>query len=207
MLSTYDRYQRIAPLYDLLDLPFEYGRYRKIRPQLFQGLSGRILDAGVGTGRNISFYPPEAHVVGIDLSPAMLARASRRASRLGRVVELLQMDITRLEMPDQSYDAVVASFLFCVLPEQLQLPALREIERVLKPGGTLRLIEYVRPQGMLRSALASLWAPWMAWAYGAGFDRRTEQHVSKSGLELLESRFLVNDLIKLMSLRKPHTRG
>lgn len=207
MLSTYDRYQRIAPLYDLLDLPFEYGRYRKIRPQLFQGLSGRILDAGVGTGRNISFYPPEAHVVGIDLSPAMLARASRRASRLGRVVELLQMDITQLEMPDQSYDAVVASFLFCVLPEQLQLPALREIERVLKPGGTLRLIEYVRPQGMLRSALASLWAPWMAWAYGAGFDRRTEQHVSKSGLELLESRFLVNDLIKLMSLRKPHTRG
>lgn len=207
MLSTYDRYQRIAPLYDLLDLPFEYGRYRKIRPQLFQGLSGRILDAGVGTGRNISFYPPEAHVVGIDLSPAMLARASRRASRLGRVVELLQMDITRLEMPDQSYDAVVASFLFCVLPEQLQLPALREIERVLKPGGTLRLIEYVRPQGMLRSVLASFWAPWMAWAYGAGFDRRTEQHVSKSGLELLESRFLVNDLIKLMSLRKPHTRG
>lgn len=207
VLSTYDRYQRIAPLYDLLDLPFEYGRYRKIRPQLFQGLSGRILDAGVGTGRNISFYPPEAHVVGIDLSPAMLARASRRASRLGRVVELLQMDITQLEMPDQSYDAVVASFLFCVLPEQLQLPALREIERVLKPGGTLRLIEYVRPQGMLRSVLASIWAPWMAWAYGAGFDRRTEQHVSKSGLELLESRFLVNDLIKLMSLRKPHTRG
>lgn len=207
MLSTYDRYQRIAPLYDLLDLPFEYGRYRKIRPQLFQGLSGRILDAGVGTGRNISFYPPEAHVVGIDLSPAMLARASRRASRLGRVVELLQMDITRLEMPDQSYDAVVASFLFCVLPEQLQLPALREIERVLKPGGTLRLIEYVRPQGMLRSVLASFWAPWMAWAYGAGFDRRTEQHVSKSGLELLDSRFVVDDLIKLMSLRKPHTRG
>lgn len=207
VLSTYDRYQRIAPLYDLLDLPFEYLRYRRIRPQLFQGLSGRILDAGVGTGRNISFYPPEAHVVGIDLSPAMLARASRRASRLGRVVELLQMDITRLEMPDQSYDAVVASFLFCVLPEQLQLPALREIERVLKPGGTLRLIEYVRPQGMLRSVLASFWAPWMAWAYGAGFDRRTEQHVSKSGLELLESRFLVNDLIKLMSLRKPHTRG
>jgi len=207
VLSTYDRYQRIAPLYDLLDLPFEYGRYRKIRPQLFQGLSGRILDAGVGTGRNISFYPPEAHVVGIDLSPAMLARASRRASRLGRVVELLQMDITRLEMPDQSYDAVVASFLFCVLPEQLQLPALREIERVLKPGGTLRLIEYVRPQGMLRSVLASFWAPWMAWAYGAGFDRRTEQHVSKSGLELLDSRFVVDDLIKLMSLRKPHTRG
>ena len=49
-LSNFDRYQRIAWAYDLLDLPFEYGRYRKIRPQIFRGLSGRILDAGVGTG-------------------------------------------------------------------------------------------------------------------------------------------------------------
>jgi len=57
-LSNFDRYQRIAWAYDLLDLPFEYGRYRKIRPQIFSGLSGRILDAGVGTGRNFPFYPP-----------------------------------------------------------------------------------------------------------------------------------------------------
>jgi hypothetical protein len=54
-LSNLERYQRIARVYDLLDLPFEYGRYRKIRPLLFRGLSGRILEAGVGTGRNIPF--------------------------------------------------------------------------------------------------------------------------------------------------------
>lgn len=52
MTSTFERYQRIAPFYDLLDLPFEYGRYRQLRPLLFQGLSGRPLDAGVDTGRN-----------------------------------------------------------------------------------------------------------------------------------------------------------
>ena len=57
MSSNLDRYERIAPLYDLLDLPFEYSRYRKIRPLLFQGLKGRVLDAGIGTGRNIQFYP------------------------------------------------------------------------------------------------------------------------------------------------------
>lgn len=78
MTSTLERYQRIAPLYDLLDLPFEYGRYRRIRPLLFHGLSGRILDAGVGTGRNMPFYPPGTSVVGIDLSRAMLARAEHR---------------------------------------------------------------------------------------------------------------------------------
>lgn len=207
MRSTLERYQRIASLYDLLDLPFEYGRYRRIRPLLFQGVSGRILDAGVGTGRNIPFYPPDSQVVGIDLSPAMLARAARRARKLGRSVELHRMDVTRLDMPDRSFDAAVASFLFCVLPDERQVAALREIGRVLKPGGILRLLEYVRPKGALRSALARLWEPWMAWAYGAGFDRHTEQHVPESGLELLESRFVVDDLIKLISLRASEIKG
>jgi len=202
MTSTFDRYQRIAPFYDLLDLPFEYARYRHIRPQLFAGLSGRILDAGVGTGRNIPFYPANAYVVGIDLSPAMLARAMRRARPLGPTVEFHQMDITRVALQERSFDAAVGSFLFCVLPDNLQVPALREIKRVLKPGGVLRLLEYVRPKGRLRAAMARLWEPWMAWAYGAGFDRRIEEHVVESGLEILESRFVVEDLIKLISARR-----
>ena len=78
MPSTLDRYQRIARFYDGLDKGFERRRYKPIRPQLFQGLSGRVLDAGVGTGRNIPHYPSGATMVGIDLSPAMLARAERR---------------------------------------------------------------------------------------------------------------------------------
>ncbi|HJZ42179.1 MAG TPA: class I SAM-dependent methyltransferase, partial [Hyphomicrobiaceae bacterium] len=108
--SNLGRYERIAPFYDLLDLPFEFRRYRKIRPLLFQGLTGRILDAGVGTGRNIPFYPPGAEVVGIDISAAMLARAERRRLSLGADVQLRQMDVTQLEFPDQSFDAAIATF-------------------------------------------------------------------------------------------------
>jgi ubiquinone/menaquinone biosynthesis C-methylase UbiE len=201
MTSPFERYQRIAPFYDLLDLPFEYGRYRRIRPQLFAGLAGRILDAGVGTGRNIPFYPAGAEVVGIDLSYAMIGRADRRADRLGRKIEFHQMDVTRMTFPDRSFDAAVASFLFCVLPNDLQVPALREIERVLKPGGTLRLLEYVRPTGAFRAFVAGLWEPWMHWAYGAGFDRRTEEHAKETALTLVESRYVVPDLIKILTLR------
>src|SRR5205085_8119269 len=109
LLSNFERYQRIAWVYDLLDLPFEYGRYRKIRPLLFRGLSGRILDAGVGTGRNFPFYPPGSEVVGIDLSPAMLARAERRRPTAAARVELRQMDVTRLGFPDRSFDAAIAT--------------------------------------------------------------------------------------------------
>jgi ubiquinone/menaquinone biosynthesis C-methylase UbiE len=205
--SNLDRYQRIAPFYDLLDFPFEYGRYRRIRPQLFQGLSGRILDAGVGTGRNVPFYPADAHVLGIDLSPAMLARAKRRAQRLGRAVELRRSDVTSLELPDRSFDAAVSSFLFCVLPNELQVPALREIARVLKPEGAFRLLEYVRPKGAVRAAVARLWEPWMAWAYGAGFDRATEEHMPEGGFAVRESQFVVDDLIKLISATKLPTEA
>ena len=201
MLSTIERYQRIAPVYDLLDLPFEYERYRRIRRLLFQGLSGRLLDVGVGTGRNFPFYPPGSQVVGIDISAAMLARAEPRRKSAATEVELRQMDVTRLDIPDRTFDAAVATFLFCVLPEELQVPALKELGRVVKPGGPVRLLEYVRPQRTVRRVLARLWEPWIAWAYGASFDRRTEEHIPDAGLELTEARFVVDDLVRLMSAR------
>jgi len=199
--SNFARYQRIAPFYDLLDLPFEYGRYRKIRPQLFAGLSGFILDAGVGTGRNFPFYPPGAKVMGIDLSPAMLARAARRCPSASADIELRQMDVTRLDLPDRHFDASIATFLFCVLPDDLQVRGLRELGRVTKPGGVIRLLEYTRPRGALRRAMTRLWEPWVYWAYGAGFDRRTEQHIPEAGLRLVQSRFVVDDLIKILEAR------
>lgn len=200
-LSNFDRYQRIAWAYDFLDLPFEYGRYRKIRPQLFRGLSGRILDAGVGTGRNFPFYPANSAVIGIDLSPAMLAHAQRRLSAAATSVELRRMDVTRLEFPDRYFDAAVATFLFCVLPDELQVAGMRELRRVVKPGGIIRCLEYTRPSGGLPRAMTRLWEPWVRWAYGAGFDRQTERKAPEAGLQLFESRFVHDELIKLLGAR------
>jgi demethylmenaquinone methyltransferase/2-methoxy-6-polyprenyl-1,4-benzoquinol methylase len=197
-LSNFERYERIAWAYDLLDLPFEYGRYRKIRPLLFRGLSGRILEAGVGTGRNFPFYPAGSEVVGIDLSRAMLARAERRRPLASAKVELRQMDVTRLRFPDRSFDAAVSTFLFCTLPDELQVAAMRELGRVVKPGCVIRCLEYTRPSGGLRRAMTRLWEPWVYWAYGAGFDRQTEKHVPEAGLHLFESRFVADELIKLL---------
>ncbi len=200
--SISERYRRIAPFYDLLDFPFEFHRYRSLRPLLFEGLSGRLLDAGVGTGRNLPFYPAGSSVVGIDISLAMLARAERRRSQSrAAAVELKQMDVTRLEFPAASFDAAVATFLFCVLPDELQVAALRELSRAVKPGGPIRLLEYVRPKGALRRIVARFWEPWMVWAYGAGFDRRTEEHIYEAGLEVLSARYVVADIIKLICTR------
>ena len=194
-------YERIAPFYDLLDLFFEYGRYRALRPQLFQGLSGTLLDAGIGTGRNMPFYPQECRVVGIDVSPAMLAGAARRSERLGRPVGLVEMDVCQTGFADSSLDAVVATFLFCVLEPRQQLPALRELARVCKPNGQIRLLEYSYSKDPVRRFIMRLWAPWVRWAYGAAFDRNTEQYLAEAGLQLVESRYLHRDIIKLIIAR------
>jgi ubiquinone/menaquinone biosynthesis C-methylase UbiE len=202
MASNFDRYQRIAPFYDLLDLPFERRRYRALRPLLFRGLSGRLLDAGVGTGRNFPFYPAGVSaVVGIDLSPRMLARAKRRRDLSPIPIELRQMDVTKLDFANNTFDAAVATFLFCVLPDQLQVPALQELGRVVKPGGPIRLLEYVRPRATLRRIISKIWEPWIAFAYGASFDRQTEKHLSAAGLKLDESRYVLDDLIRLICAR------
>ena|SRR5579872_2434899 len=200
MLSNVERYERIAPFYDLLDLPFERKRYSGLRPLLFENLDGKLLDAGVGTGRNCAYYPPAATVSGIDTSPRMLARASERCPTLAAGGRLYQMDVTDLKFPAGSFDGAVASFLFCVLPNDLQVPALRELGRVVKPGGLIRLLEYVRPHGTLRRMVSRIWQPWIAWVYGASFDRETEQRVPAAGLKVVESRFVVDDLLKMITV-------
>jgi ubiquinone/menaquinone biosynthesis C-methylase UbiE len=202
VIDNLARYQRIAPYYDALDLPFELRRYRTLRPLLFENLAGRLLDAGVGTGRNFPFYPPDATVIGIDLSPAMLVRADRRRNQATARIHLQQMDVTKLAFPNDTFDAAVATFLFCVLPDELQVPALRELGRVVKPGGPIRLLEYVRPQRTVRRIVSRIWQPWIAWAYGASFDRETEKHLAGAGLELVEGRYVVDDLVKLITARR-----
>lgn len=203
MLSNVDRYQRIAPFYDLLDLPFERKRYSTLRPLMFLDLGGRLLDAGIGTGRNCAYYPPDAEVSGVDNSTAMLERARLRCPAVAQAGHLYQMDVTDLKFPAGSFDAAVATFLFCVLPNDLQVPALRELGRVVKPGGLIRLLEYVRPRGKFRRIMSRIWQPWIAWAYGASFDRETQRRVPDVGPVVVESRFVVDDLLKLITVRAP----
>jgi ubiquinone/menaquinone biosynthesis C-methylase UbiE len=196
-------YRSIARLYDLLDLPFERGRYAPIRPVMFAGLAGRLLDAGVGTGRNMGFYPGDAQVTGIDLSPAMLSRAIARRGQLGVEVELLERDVCDTRLPDGHFDAAVATFLFCVLDHSLQLPALRELARIVRPGGEIRILEYQYSARPWKRFVMRLWAPWVRLAYGATFDRTTEQYLPQAGLEIVEERFLFEDIIKLIVARVP----
>jgi ubiquinone/menaquinone biosynthesis C-methylase UbiE len=194
-------YTAIPKFYDLLDLPFEYRRYRPLRRLLFKGTGGEVLDAGVGTGRNMPFYPPGATMTGIDLSPGMLARAEDRKKALGIATDLHQVNVTGTGLADGRFDFIIATFLFCVLGDDDQLPALRELRRICKPDGEIRILEYEYSKIPWTRFVMRLWAPWVRLMYGAAFDRHTERYVDAAGLRLVEERFVFKDVIKILILR------
>ena len=198
---TEARYDRVAPIYDLMEMLPEQ-QFRTWREKLWARVpEGRVLEAGVGTGKNFPYHPPGVEVVGIDISQRMLHRAQRRAEELGKTLELHQMDAQRLDFPDDSFDAAVATFVFCSVPDAVQ--GLRELGRVVKPEGRIFLLEHVRinePEVIGR--LMDLVDPLVLRLMGPHINRRTEQNVRRAGLQVERVEALAPlDLVKLIVAR------
>ena len=127
---TRNRYQRISGLYDLMEILPEQ-KYLPWRDKLWAMIKGpRILEVGVGTGKNMPFYPPGLQVTGIDLTPGMLEHAREKAAKLNLDVDLRLGDTQSLDFEDDTFDSVVATFVFCSVPDPIL--GLRELERVTK---------------------------------------------------------------------------
>lgn len=95
-------------------------------------------------GKNIPYYPEGLEITAIDLTPGLLERAKVRTQEFGKPVILSLGDVQRLEFSDQSFDTVAATFVFCSVPNPIL--GLQEIQRVLKPGGILLLLEHMRSE-------------------------------------------------------------
>ncbi|HYY81407.1 MAG TPA: class I SAM-dependent methyltransferase [Actinomycetes bacterium] len=103
--------------------------------------SGEVLEVAIGTGRNLPHYPQGIRLTGVEFSPAMLALARRRADELGLKVDLRVGDAQALDLPDACFDTVVCTLSLCAIPDDRQ--AVAEMWRVLRPGGTLLLLDHV----------------------------------------------------------------
>ena len=175
-------YDRMARLYDPMEALAER-RYRPWREQLWSMVGGpNVLEIGVGTGKNLPYHPPGLTVTGIDLSPRMLERARRLAEREGFDVELRQGDVQALDFPSDSFDEAVASFVFCSVPDPVL--GLREVRRVLKPGGHLFVIEHVRAANAVAGRAMDLMNPIAVRATGVNVNRRTAENIRSAGFTI-----------------------
>ena len=135
-------YQQMAGGYDRMIATWERLLFEDGRRWVCSQARGDVLEIGVGTGRNLDAYPHDVHLIGIDLSPAMLDLARARALQMGCDVDLQLGDAQALSFASESFDTVVVTLTLCAVPDD-QL-AIHEIARVLRADGRLVWLEHVR---------------------------------------------------------------
>lgn len=185
-----------------MELPENLG-LRRLREETLRGVHGRVLELGVGTGRNLPLYPSAVeHLFGIDPDEVMLGRAEKRARRLPFPVELLLVSAEELPFDDGSFDAVVSTLVFC--PVSDPPTALSEVRRVLKRGGEFRLLEHVRmerePVAWLQERATPLWK---RVAGGCHLDRDTLAAVREVGFEVERVERHLDGLMLTVFARNP----
>ncbi len=182
-MSIISKYNHVSYIFDIMETPMELIWFRKWRKDLLSGLSGRILEIGIGTGKNIPYYSENCEIAGIDISNKMLAHAKERAGKRNNV-SLFQMDAENPGFKDDSFDYVVTTFVLCSIPKPV--PALKEMKRVCKPDGMVINLEHMKSDNTLIASIEDLFNPITASITGVNINRETVENVKKAGLNIID---------------------
>jgi ubiquinone/menaquinone biosynthesis C-methylase UbiE len=188
-VSFYDRY--LLP--HLIDFACGTGAVMNARSQLVPQAHGRVLEIGIGSGLNLSFYDAAkvSVIIGVDPSAAMQKLAKLRAEAINIPVQMIALELGQIQAPDASFDCIVCTFTLCTIPDALA--ALQEMRRVLKPGGRLLFCEHgLAPElPVLRwqNRLTPLWKP---LAGGCHLNRDIAALITAGGFHIgeLNNRYL-----------------
>jgi len=169
----------MARVYDVLEYPMEKG-FSKWRKDLLKDAEGKTLEVGIGTGKNIPYYPQDVKLTGIDFSPKMIEMAGKKAQNYDNV-NLHVMDAEAMDFENESFDTVVTSCVFCSVPDPVK--GLKEIKRVCKKGGKIMMLEHVRSENKMIGKMMDIANPLPLHIYGANINRRTYENLFKAGIE------------------------
>lgn len=188
-------------LYDGALAPLEKMALKEIRRKLLAQSEGKVLEIGAGTGLNFSHYPAGLEVTATDPDPDMLVRAKLRKDQSSVLKEVSLANAESLPFADESFDTVVATLVFCSIPNPLR--AFQEVSRVLKPGGKVLLLEHVRKSGMLVGGLQDILTPlWKHIAGGCHLNRTHENSFRETGFDVVMNEELWRGIGRLWVLRK-----
>ncbi len=199
--KTKRRYDRLAPFFDGLEAILEGLFFNQWREILWRKIEGQhILEVGVGTGKNFPFYPANTRITAIDFSEKMLSLASKKKHRKNISVELNLMDVQSLCYADNSFDTIIATFVFCSVPQPVK--GLQELYRVCKPGGQVLLLEHVLSSQPFMAKIMQIINPLIATIFGANINRQTVKSVQSCGFEKVLLDPASSNMIKLIQAIK-----
>lgn len=191
------RYDRLAAIYDLRTYMAEEYVFKKFRQILWSRIKGgRVLELGVGTGANIPYYPKDCQLSGVDPNEQMLERAKHRAAKLGTTVDFPFMDAQDLTFADHSFDAAITTSVFCSVPDPIQ--GMRELGRLVKPGGDIGLMEHMRVDKPVIGSMMDFMNPMVLRMMGANINRRTVENIKPAGLRIETIEDLAGTLFRLI---------
>lgn len=171
----------------LLDVACGLGPFSRQRRKVVPLASGRVLEIGIGTGLNLQHYDRTrvAQVIGLDPGVEMHPLAQKRARAAGIAVQLVALSAERIPFDDATFDTVLVTYTLCTIPDPLA--ALREMRRVLKPGGRLIFCEH----GLARDAAVRRWQrrltpAWSRLAGGCHLDRDIPGLLQQAGFRFMD---------------------
>jgi ubiquinone/menaquinone biosynthesis C-methylase UbiE len=174
------RNQLFALLYDRMMESGERAGLGEIRSALLAGASGEVLEIGAGTGRNLGYYPDAVTTITVtEPDPSMLRRLEHAVAAFHRPVTILRAPAEDLPFDDQSFDTVVSTLVLCGVDDQPR--AVREIRRVLRPGGHLLLVEHVRSDEAALARRQDRINPLTRRIVGCDCNRPTRHTLSRAG--------------------------
>lgn len=194
-------WERTAPRYDRQISLAERVLFQGGRRWACSRARGDVLEIGIGTGLNLHHYRPEVRLTGVELSPAMLEIARRRAAALSRDVDLRVGDAQALDFPDGSFDTAVSTFALCSIPDARR--AVAEASRVLRPGGLLVAVEHVRSPVLAVRAVQRLLDPLAQRFQADHLLREPLDDIRAERFEVLEHERLKVGIVKRLVARKP----
>ncbi|NUU19420.1 class I SAM-dependent methyltransferase [Cellulomonas humilata] len=175
-----------AKTYDRTTAFLEPRLFAPARQWIADRVSGRTLEVGVGTGANLPYYADRVTDLTLtDVSGAMLRAAAARAAEQGVDARLIQADSAHLDLPDDAFDTVVSTLALCCVDDELAV--LRELARVLRPGGLLLMADHVESSARLGRAVQRALEGVSPRRAGEHFRRRPLLLLEPAGLELVES--------------------
>ncbi len=188
-----NRYNRYSKFYDIFEAPMELFASRR-RKELVKFSSGKVLEVGVGTGKNISYYPDGIDLIAIDFSDGMLSKAVKKWKNKSNI-NFMKMDIQAATFELDTFDTVIASYVFCSVPDPIK--GLKEISRICKSGGKIVLLEHVRSDNRILDFLMDLVNPIVVRNFGFNINRNTESNLLKAEISSYRIKHLFFDLVKL----------